>query len=59
MAVPRLTEQTERDKKDSEREAAPLTAADDAVQLDASSMPLSEVVRRVEETVRAALNRRK
>lgn len=54
-----LKEQTERDKKDSEREAAPLKAAEDAVQLDSSSMPLSEVVRQVEETVRAALNRRK
>ena len=53
-----LKEQTQRDREDSEREAAPLKAADDAVQLDSSSMPLSEVVSQLEQTVRAALSRR-
>jgi CMP/dCMP kinase len=52
-----LKEQMQRDKEDSEREAAPLKAADDAVHIDSSSMPLSEVVRQLEETVRAALAR--
>lgn len=51
-------EQAERDKKDTEREAAPLKAAADAIQLDSTAIPLSEVVRQVEETVRAALARR-
>ncbi len=53
-----LKEQTRRDKEDSEREAAPLKAADDAMHIDSSSMPLSEVVRQLEETVRLALSRR-
>jgi len=38
--------------------AAPLKAADDAVLIDSSSMPLSEVVHQLEETVRAALRKR-
>jgi cytidylate kinase len=50
-----LKEQTQRDREDSERDVAPLKPADDAVQLDSSSMPLSEVVSKLEETVRAAL----
>ena len=50
-----LKEQTQRDREDSQREAAPLKPAEDAVQLDSSSMPLSEVVRQLEATVRAAL----
>ena len=53
-----LKDQTQRDRDDSEREAAPLKAADDAVHIDSSSMPLSEVVGQLEATVRAALSRR-
>ncbi len=53
-----LKEQTQRDREDSEREAAPLKAADDAVHVDSSAMPLSQVVRQLEETVRAALSNR-
>ncbi len=51
-------EQRQRDREDSEREAAPLKAADDAVHIDSSSMPLSEVVEQLEATVRAALGKR-
>ena len=53
-----LKEQTQRDREDTEREAAPLKAADDAVHVDSSSMPLSEVVRLLEETVRATISKR-
>ena len=53
-----LKEQTQRDREDSEREAAPLKAADDAVQIDSTAMPLAEVVQRLELLVRAALSRR-
>ena len=51
-------EQTQRDREDTEREAAPLKAADDAVHVDSTSMPLSEVVQQLEDTVRAALAKR-
>jgi len=51
-------EQKQRDREDTEREAAPLKAADDAVQLDSTSMPLSEVVQQLEDTVRVALAKR-
>lgn len=53
-----LNEQTHRDREDTEREAAPLKRAEDAVQIDSSSMPLSEVVRQLEDLVRAALAKR-
>ena len=53
-----LKEQTQRDREDSERETAPLKPADDAIQLDSSSMPLSDVVKKLEDTVRAALEKR-
>jgi cytidylate kinase len=36
-----------RDKRDSERSAAPLKAADDAVLLDTTEMSIDEVVNRV------------
>jgi cytidylate kinase len=49
------SEQNKRDKADREREAAPLVAAADAIRLDSTAMPLSEVVQRVEEAVRAKL----
>lgn len=50
-----LADQTKRDKADSEREVAPLKAADNAVVLDSSNMPLSEVVQTIEKTVLSAL----
>lgn len=50
-----LADQTTRDKADSEREVAPLKAAEDAVVIDSSSMPLSEVVTFIENSVRARL----
>jgi cytidylate kinase len=48
-----LADQNKRDKEDSEREHAPLKAADDAVQIDSTHLPLSEVVHRIEELVSA------
>ena len=44
-------EQTHRDKEDTEREAAPLKPAPDAIQLDSSSLVLSEVVQKIEHLV--------
>lgn len=46
-----LEEQNRRDKEDSEREVAPLKAAPDAVQIDSTGLPLSEVVQRIEDLV--------
>ncbi|MCP3100406.1 (d)CMP kinase [Myxococcus sp. K15C18031901] len=43
-----LADQTKRDKDDSARAVAPLKAADDAIHVDSSSMPLSEVVHSME-----------
>ena len=42
-----LADQNKRDKEDSEREVAPLKAADDAVKIDSTLMPLSEVVHQI------------
>ena len=50
-----LADQTKRDQQDSSREVAPLKAADDAVRIDSTSMPLSEVVRLLEKNVRERL----
>lgn len=47
-----LTEQNTRDKNDSERDVAPLKPALDAIQLDSSTLPLSDVVQRIEGLVR-------
>jgi cytidylate kinase len=47
-----LADQTKRDRDDSSRAVAPLRAADDAVRVDTSGLPLSEVVQRLERTVR-------
>lgn len=47
-----LADQTKRDQQDSQREVAPLKAADDALKIDSSSMPLSDVVRNLEKLVR-------
>lgn len=46
-----LTEQNRRDKEDSEREVAPLKAAADAVKIDSTELPLSEVVHTIERLV--------
>ncbi|RKH39875.1 (d)CMP kinase [Corallococcus llansteffanensis] len=46
-----LTDQTQRDTADSARTVAPLKAADDAMHVDSSSMPLSDVVRTLEQEI--------
>lgn len=48
-----LAEQNKRDREDSERDLAPLKAADDAVVLDSTCMSLAEVVSRIEGLVSA------
>lgn len=53
-----LTDQVQRDRQDSTREVAPLKAADDAVRVDSSSMPISEVVRLLEKHVTERLAQR-
>jgi len=50
-----LADQRRRDKNDSEREAAPLKAADDARRFDSSGVPLVEVVERLAAVVEARL----
>lgn len=54
-----LVDQTKRDKDDSSREVAPLKPADDAIKLDSTTLPLSEVVQTIEQTVRIALEKKK
>ncbi|MFL5344684.1 MAG: (d)CMP kinase [Hyalangium sp.] len=53
-----LSDQTKRDRDDSARAVAPLKAAEDAVRMDSSSMPLSEVVHKLEDEIRRRLARR-
>jgi cytidylate kinase len=53
-----LADQNRRDRADSEREVAPLKAAPDAIRLDSSSMPLSDVVHELESRVQALLEAR-
>lgn len=53
-----LADQTKRDRDDSSREVAPLKAADDAMRLDSSSIPLSEVVHAMERRIREQLQKR-
>jgi cytidylate kinase len=48
-----LSEQNRRDREDSEREVAPLKPATDAVQVDSTELPLSEVVQRLEDLVQS------
>ena len=48
-----LVEQNHRDKEDSERAVAPLKAADDAVLIDSTSLPLDVVVAKIEALVHA------
>lgn len=47
-----LADQTKRDRDDATRAVAPLRPADDAVRVDSSGLPLSEVVQRLERTIR-------
>ncbi|MFY2559522.1 (d)CMP kinase [Corallococcus terminator] len=46
-----LADQTKRDKDDSARAVAPLKAAEDAIRVDSSSLPLSEVVHSMESEI--------
>lgn len=48
-----LDEQNRRDREDSQREVAPLKAADDAVQIDSTELPLSQVVQQIEDLVQS------
>jgi CMP/dCMP kinase len=50
-----LADQQARDRADSERAVAPLKAADDAVHMDSSAAPLSEVVTQLENEIRRRL----
>ncbi len=50
-----LSDQTKRDRDDSSREHAPLKAAEDAMRVDSSAMPLSEVVQTLERVIRQRL----
>ncbi len=53
-----LSDQTKRDRDDSARAVAPLKAADDAVRMDSSSIPLSEVVHALEKEIQRRLAQR-
>ncbi|WP_342381773.1 (d)CMP kinase [Myxococcus stipitatus] len=46
-----LADQTKRDKDDSARAVAPLKAAEDAIHVDSSALPLSEVVHAMESEI--------
>ncbi|HEX5660246.1 MAG TPA: (d)CMP kinase [Polyangiales bacterium] len=50
-----LTDIRERDRRDSERDVAPLKPADDAILLDTSNLQLEQVVNELEGIVRAKL----
>ena len=50
-----LADQTQRDRDDSTRQLAPLKPADDALPVDSSQLPLSEVVQLMERTVRSKM----
>ncbi|GEL70902.1 (d)CMP kinase [Myxococcus virescens] len=53
-----LADQTKRDRDDSARAVAPLKAAEDAVHVDSSSIPLSEVVHGMESEILRRLAQR-
>jgi cytidylate kinase len=53
-----LADQTKRDRDDSSRAVAPLKPAEDAVRVDTSGLPLSEVVQRLERVIRERLTAR-
>jgi CMP/dCMP kinase len=50
-----LSEQNQRDDADANRVVAPLRAAEDAERVDCTALPLSEVVRALEATIRARM----
>ena len=50
-----LADQTQRDRNDASRAVAPLKPADDAVWVDSSGLPLSEVVQQLERVIRERL----
>lgn len=50
-----LADQTQRDRDDSARAVAPLKAAEDAIRVDSSSLPLSEVVHEMENEIQRRL----
>lgn len=50
-----LTDQNKRDRDDAERAVAPLKAAEDAVRIDSSASPLSEVVHQLETEIQHRL----
>ncbi len=52
-----LAEQNKRDDEDTKREVAPLKPAADAVGIDSTDLPLSDVVQRIEHLVAAARGR--
>ena len=53
-----LADQVRRDRDDASRAVAPLKPAADAVRVDSSGLPLSEVVQRLERTIRERMERR-
>ena len=53
-----LADQTQRDRNDASRAVAPLRPAEDAVRVDSSGLPLSEVVQRLERVIRERLSAR-
>jgi CMP/dCMP kinase len=50
-----LADQVKRDQDDSSRSVAPLKAAEDAIRVDSTELPLSEVVLRLENEIAARL----
>ncbi|HME90991.1 MAG TPA: (d)CMP kinase [Myxococcaceae bacterium] len=53
-----LADQTKRDRDDSSRQWAPLKPAQDAIRLDSTPMPLSEVVQSLEQTIAERMARK-
>ena len=53
-----LADQTQRDRNDASRAVAPLKPADDAVRVDSSGLPHTEVVQRLERVIRERLSAR-
>ncbi|HEX8535934.1 MAG TPA: (d)CMP kinase [Cystobacter sp.] len=53
-----LADQIKRDQDDASRAVAPLKPAEDAMRLDSTSMPLSEVVRILEQTILERMSKR-
>jgi len=53
-----LSDQIKRDRDDSTREVAPLKASEDAIRVDSTQMPLSEVVQTMERQIRSRIAQR-